>query len=58
MVPTSIFVILGCNHCVADIMYYLLAGDLNNIQELVETIVGNMLGACGTAWLLKTHSAL
>ena len=53
LVPASVFVLLGCNHCIADFMYYLLVDDkIVCILPWLETIVGNLLGACIMAKLM------
>lgn len=45
MLPTTAFVFLGWNHCIADIFYYVLAGSYKDILLVLMAALGNFIGA-------------
>lgn len=44
MLPASAFVLLGCNHCIADLLYLFYSDMYNHSYEIFEALAGNMLG--------------
>ena len=45
MLPASAFVLLGCNHCIADMLYLALSGSWNQALQILEAVAGNIIGA-------------
>ena len=45
MLPATAFVLLGCNHCIADTLYLVLGGAWGQIFQIFEAICGNVIGA-------------
>lgn len=45
MLPATAFVLLGCNHCIADTLYLILSGSWGQILQIFEAICGNVIGA-------------
>ena len=45
MLPATAFVLLGCNHCIADMLYLLYGGSLQQIPQIFEVVFGNITGA-------------
>lgn len=44
MLPASAFVLLGCNHCIADLLYLFYSDMYNYSYQIFEALAGNMLG--------------
>ena len=55
ILPTAAFVILGFNHCIADIFYYLLAGSWRDVPILLLTVIGNWIGAMCAAFAIESN---
>ena len=54
MLPVTVFVFCGFNHCVADMFYFIAAnrmGDIHMYVALLATTLGNLLG-CGIPALI------
>ena len=45
MLPATAFVLLGCNHCVADLFYLFYSNAFNQSWQILEAIIGNIAGA-------------
>lgn len=45
MLPATAFVLLGCNHCIADMLYWLYSGNWGQWYQIFEALVGNFIGA-------------
>lgn len=45
MLPATAFVLLGCNHCIADTLYLVYSGAWSQILQIFEALVGNFIGA-------------
>lgn len=45
MLPATAFVILGCNHCIADMLYLLYSGSWGQWYQIFEAMIGNVMGA-------------
>ena len=45
MGPAAAFVALGCNHCIADMFYWIKGGTLPQLVQIFEALCGNVIGA-------------
>ena len=45
MLPASAFVLLGCNHCITDMLYLAVSGSWNQALQILEAVAGNIIGA-------------
>ena len=45
MLPATAFVLLGCNHCIADMLYLTISMSWGQIFQIFEAICGNVIGA-------------
>ena len=45
MGPAAAFVALGCNHCIADMFYWIKGGTLPQFIQIFEALCGNVIGA-------------
>ncbi len=45
MLPASAFVLLGCNHCIADLLYLFYSDAFVQGWQILEAIIGNIAGA-------------
>lgn len=45
MLSAAAFVLLGCNHCIADMFYFVLGGQPYQIIQIFYALIGNVLGA-------------
>lgn len=45
MLPASAFVLLGCNHCIADLLYLFYSDAFRQGWQIVEALIGNIAGA-------------
>ena len=45
MLPATAFVLLGCNHCIADSLYLVYSESWGQILQIFEAICGNVIGA-------------
>ena len=44
MLPATAFVLLGCNHCIADLLYLFYSDMYDQSLKIFEAMAGNMLG--------------
>ena len=45
MLPASAFVLLGCNHCIADLFYLFYSDAYAQSAQIFEAMAGNLIGA-------------
>ena len=45
MLPATAFVLLGCNHCIADTLYLVYSGAWSQTLQIFEALIGNFIGA-------------
>ena len=45
MLPATAFVLLGCNHCIADLLYLFYSGAFKQIWQILVALIGNVAGA-------------
>lgn len=45
MLPATAFVLLGCNHCIADLLYLFYSDAFNQGWQILEALIGNVAGA-------------
>ena len=45
MLPATAFVLLGCNHCIADTLYLVYSGAWGQTLQIFEALAGNFIGA-------------
>ena len=45
MGPAAAFVALSCNHCIADMFYWIKGGTLPQLVQIFEALCGNIIGA-------------
>jgi len=45
MLPAMTFVLLGCNHCIADTLYLIYSGAWGQTLQIFEALAGNFIGA-------------
>lgn len=45
MLPATAFVLLGCNHCIADTLYLVYSSAWGQILQIFEALIGNFIGA-------------
>lgn len=46
IIPVAAFIMIGFNHCVADMFYMGLVGAIKAIPALLATTIGNVIGCC------------
>ena len=56
MLPASAFVLLGCNHCIADVLYLVYSDYYIAIFQIIEAMAGNIIGALVFVFLNNEHS--
>jgi len=56
MLPASAFVLLGCNHCIADVLYLVYSDHYMAIFQIIEAMAGNIIGALMFVFLNNEHS--
>lgn len=52
IIPVAVFILIGFNHCVADMFYIAICGGLG-IETLIPTTIGNIIGCCVSPMLKK-----
>ena len=45
MLPATAFVLLGCNHCIADLLYLFYSGAFKQVWQILVALIGNVTGA-------------
>ena len=45
MLPATAFVLLGCNHCIADLLYLFYSGAFKQVWQILVALIGNVIGA-------------
>ena len=45
MLPATAFVLLGCNHCIADLLYLFYSGAFKQVWQILVALIGNVAGA-------------
>ena len=45
MLPATAFVLLGCNHCIADLLYLFYSDAFKQGWQILEALIGNVAGA-------------
>ena len=45
MLPATAFVLLGCNHCIADTLYLVYSSAWGQTLQIFEALIGNFIGA-------------
>ena len=44
LLPTALFILIGAHHCIADFAYYLVCGTPWQFVQILEVLVGNVIG--------------